>query len=73
MERNEQGLPKKSDFRACSKILKFCQEARKIPEFSGKSKIKNCLLPVETQEEAKKLESKSKNINNLNLMCLGEL
>ena len=29
---------------------------RKIPEFLGKSKIKNCLLPVETQEEAKKLE-----------------
>ena len=70
MERNEHGLPKKSDFRAGSKILKFCQEVRKIPEFSGKSKIKNCLLPVETQEEAKKLEKMKK---NLNLVCLGEL
>ena len=60
MERNEQGLPKKSDFRAGSKILKFCQEARRIPEFSGKSKIKNCLLPVETQEEDKKLENVAK-------------
>ena len=57
MERNEQGLPKKSDFRAGSKILKFCQETRKIPEFSGKSKNKNSLLPVETHEEAKKLEN----------------
>ena len=57
MERNEQGLPKKSDFRAGSKILKFCQEAREIPVFSRKLKIKNCLLPVETQEEAKELET----------------
>ena len=56
MERNGQGLPKKSDFRAGSKILKFCQEARKIRKFPGKSKIKNCLLPVETQEEAKNLK-----------------
>ena len=55
MERNEQGLPKMCKLRACSKILKFCQEAREIPDFSRKQKIKNCLLPVETQEDAKQL------------------
>ena len=54
MERNEQGSPNKSDFRACLKIRKFCQEVRKIPEFSGKSKIKNCLFGMFSSRPYKK-------------------
>ena len=56
LERNEQGSPKKSDFRACSKILKFCQEVRKILRIQEKTKIKNCLFGMFSSRSYKKTE-----------------
>ena len=56
MERNEQGSPKKCQLRACSKILKFYQEARKILRIQEKSNIKNCLFGMCSSRSYKKLK-----------------
>ena len=56
--------------RACSKILKFDQETRKITEFSEKSKTKNLLVTVETQKKDKQVEER-KNVHKIyNFVCL---
>ena len=73
MERNQHTPQKKSDFRACSKILKFDQEVRKILIFSQNSKIKILLVTVETLENPKKLNKSETLGENWNFVCSGEL